>query len=503
MRKTFNVLFNMVMCGVFPGVAAAAGTYYNSNVYQRYGTNNSGYNASGRSYASRYGQQTTSVSDTQSTTRTVVRTGGVAKKVVKSNAKKQGFVGSMGLSHEFANWGFDMNSAGSKLHYDNIVWNVLGADVAYYFGDATPMQVKVGARYGAQFGESPMIDDDISNGGYLVTTWTDASNNILGYQTGHALSVGTSKSGKEMGFNAAVGLTDFFKWGRVKATPSVGYRYLRYKLKTERNYGTALEIFESTDAHPYITCISGYMGEIQCDPFLLFYSSNGDYTITGRTIVQSTGAISDLIQMPAANVLPDVSGVSTGGSYYYEQSGTSHEYTTTWAGPYLALDMEYEIDSKNAVSGGVELGLPYYTSEGNQPYRYDWQHPKSVEDTGKLGDAIHMGLNAMWKTAVTDSTMLTLGFTYDYYKVSKATAKTFLNSGYYTELHNDYVNLLDPDYRAEHNLPDLTQTMIDAYNAEIATINGYQSSGWVLESSGEIKSIYKSMGLRLGVEMKF
>lgn len=501
MKKTFNVLFNLALCAVFPGVAAAAGTYYNNSVYQRYGSNGADYNASSRSYASRYGQQQTTVSNTQTTTRTVTRAGGV-KKVATPTAKKQGFVGGVGLSHEFASWNFDMKTAGSKLHYDNVAWNVLDGNVAYYFGESMPMQIKVGARYGMQFGESPMIDDDISNGGYLVTTWTDADNNIIGYQTGHALSVGTSKSGNQIGFNAAFGLTDFFKWGRVKVTPSVGYRYLRYKLKTERNYGTAVEIFESTDAHPYITCISGYMGEIQCDPFLLFYGTNASgvasYTITGRVIDEDTGLISDLIQMPLPGVLSTISGIGTGGTYYYEQSGTSHEYTTTWAGPYLAMDMEYDIDSKNAVTGGVELGLPYYTSEGNQPYRYDWAHPKSVEDTGKLGDAVHLGVNAMWKTSIADATMLTLGFTYDYYKVSDATAKTFLNSGYYTELYNDYQNKL-----ANPPAAGWTDAQIDAMQSEIATINSYRNAGWTLESAGEISSVYKSMGLRLGLEMKF
>ena len=492
MKYTLRILFNMAVFGALPGIAGAAGTYYNNNVYQRYGTNNSGYNASGRSYAARYGQQTATAT-TQSATRVATRAGGV-KQVAKAGAKKQGFVANATLSHETASWNFDMKTAGSKLHYDNVTWNVLDGNIAYYFGDSTPMQVKVGARYGMQFGDTPMIDDDISNGGYLVTTWTDASGNILGYQTGHALSVGTSKKGNQMGFNAAFGLTDYFKWGRVKMTPSVGYRYLKYKLKTEQNYGTALEIFESTDAHPYITCVSGYMGEIQCDPYLLFYGDDDSVTITGR-VQYTTGAISDIIQMPDGTVMSNVIGVGTGGSYYYEQAGTSHEYTTTWAGPYLAMDMEYEIDSKNSVAGGIELGLPYYTSEGNQPYRYDWQHPKSVEDTGKLGDAYHLGLNAMWKTAVSDATMVTLGFSYDYYNVSKATAKTFLNGSYYTELKEDY--------QAQLENTSLTTDQIAAINAEIATINSYQAAGWVLESPDEIKSVYKSMGLRLGLEMKF
>ena len=36
------------------------------------------------------------------------------------------------------------------------------------------------------------------------------------------------------------------------------------------------------------------------------------------------------------------SQIDVGNTYYYEQSGTSHKYETTWAGPYVAFDAEYE-----------------------------------------------------------------------------------------------------------------------------------------------------------------
>lgn len=493
MKKICNTLFCLVMSAIVPGIAGAAGTYYNTGnvgkVYQeRYGNPGLGYSkvTTGRSYTSRYGQSATSGNPMLSRTTTTTTTTTRKAMSTQKNAKKQGFVVGGGLTHEFANWGFDMDSAGSELHYDNIRWNVLDVNGTYYFGDTTPMQVKLGARYGVQFGDSPMIDDDISNGGYLVTTWTDG-NNTIGYQTGHAISVGTSNGGSQHGFNLAFGLTDFFKYKNIKMTPSIGYRYFKYKLSTEKNYGLTLDIFEATNAHDSVTCISGYLGEIQCDPFLLFYDASGNPSITGR-IIDDEGNVS-LVQIPAGSVQLDV-----GGTYYYEQMGTSHEYETTWAGPYVALDAEYTIDSKNAIVGGIELGLPVYSSEGNQPYRYDWAHPKSVEDKGSFGDAFHFGMNAMWKTAVTDATMLTLGFTYDYYSVSKASAKTFLNSAYYTELYNAYEDAYDAAISdAERNY----------YANELDTIDEYRAAGWVLQSSKEVNSVYKSMGIRLGVEVKF
>lgn len=485
----------MVMGAIMASdMANAAGTYYtNNNMYQRYGSNSA---TAGRSYASKYGQKqssTTTINRTR-TTRTMSK---VSSK--KDTDRKQGAVVGLSLTHENASWNFDMSEAKSKLRYDGINWNVLDGNVSYYFGDDTAMQIKVGARYGKQFSDASMIDDDISGGGYLVTPWTNEVNDVIGYQMGHAISVGTSNGGSQYGFNAAFGLTDFFKNGNVKFTPSIGYRYLKYKLTTTHNYGVAVDTFDSTSLHtngdgePYITCSTGYMGELQCDPFLLFYSQDGDITITGR-LEDAYGEPSEVIQVPSFINGSPVNGVSTGGTYYYEQSGTSHEYTTTWAGPYIALDMEYIINKDNAVSGSVELGLPVYTADGNQPYRFDWAHPKSVEDSSSFGDAMHIGLNALWKTSVSDATMLTLGFSYDYYTVSKATAKTYLNSTYYTGRYD----VFQAAYNASTDEAERAYLL-----GQMNEIDGYRNAGWVLTSPSEISSVYKSMGIRVGLEMKF
>ena len=488
MRKIYGSLFVVMTAMVVSDMAGAAGTYYNTNnVYQRY--SNTGYNTNATRNYARYGQQNTT------TTLNRMRTTKTMSKVSTNNnsSKKQGWIAGIGLSHENASWNFDMADAKSKLRYDAVNWNVIDGNATYYFGNETPMQVKLGARYGKQFGDASMIDDDISGGGYLVSEWTNEAGDAIGYQTGHAISVGASNGGSQYGFNAAFGLTDYFKYGKVKMTPSIGYRYLKYKLTTEKNYGVALDVFDTTNLHPYETCMSMYMGELQCDPFLLFYAENGDITITGR-VVDSEGNVSEVIQVPSFINGSPVNGVSAGGTYYYEQPGTSHEYTTTWAGPYLGLDMEYNIDKNNAIVGGVEIGLPVYTAEGNQPYRFDWAHPKSVEDKASFGDAVHIGLNGMWKTAITDTTMFTLGFSYDYYKVSKATARTYLNSGYYTERYNAY----EAAYEAA------TDESVKAYLlAEMNEIDSYRNAGWVLESKNEVKSMYKSMGIRIGLEMKF
>ncbi len=498
MKKTSCALFNIVALSLIPAVAGAAGTYYNGLGYQKnvgsYYNNYS--NSRGGNYASMY--QNGYAQQKTTTSRKVVKK--TSKKTSEKGNAKTGFVLGGGLSHEFASWDFEMKTAGSKLTYDKLSWNVISGEGIYYFGDSTPMQIKVGARYGKQYGETDMMDDDITKGGYVNMEWTDVNKNPFAYQTGHALSVGSSKGGTQMGFNAAFGLTDFFKWGSVKITPSVGYRYLKYELTTKKNYGVAIDILESSSSYPYITCINGYMGELQCDPFLLFYpSGGGDPVISGRVeqqvdtdgdgIADST-QVSDTIQIPAGSV-----GVGTGGTYYYEQSGTSHKYETTWMGPYVAFDAEYEINKDNFVYGGIEIGLPIYKSEGDQPYRYDWQHPKSVEDKGSFGDAYHIGLNANWSTNITDSTAFTLGLTYDYYTVSKATAKTYMNSAHYTELYDLYTNAL-----ANNVLTDYEKIVLQD---EIDKIDEYKAANWVIEDKDEIKSIYKAMGIRAGINVKF
>ena len=80
-----------------------------------------------------------------------------------------------------------------------------------------------------------MIDDDVTNGGYDVTLWKTPSGTIIGQQIGHTLSVGTSKDGSMLGFNVGMGLNDVMKFGNLKMTPSVGYRYFKYKMKTTQN----------------------------------------------------------------------------------------------------------------------------------------------------------------------------------------------------------------------------------------------------------------------------
>lgn len=494
MRKIPQFLFRCSLVAFAPIAANAAGTYYTGN-YQspqnRYnspsyaqqrsggvtaaqtaGYNRSGYSANGYS----------SYSSTR-TTRTAQQPAQSSQSSAKraSSSAKKGFSLDAGISRETAMWQFEMKESNSILHYDNINWNVFDAAGKYVFNAGnTAMEVSAGLKYGFQSGDSTMVDDDVTNGGYFITQWVNsADNSVIGDQIGHALSIGSSKDGSMLGFNAGFGLTDFFKWGNMKITPSVGYRYLKYKLETKKNYGLSVDTSACFEVG----------GEIQCDPAVVIHYSDGKQQIIWRDDIKSEMEIGS-----------GASNIDTGGTYYYQQPGTSHSYEVEWSGPYLAMDMVYDINQNNSVNGRVELGFPGYKSTGDQPYRFDWAHPKSVEDKAGMFGAIHFGLGANWLTAITDTISLSIGLTYDYYTVSDADAKTYLNPTYYDGLYNTRLQLWESEGKTEADM--LATDGGDAIAKNIKQLE-QDCPGWVCSTNGEIESFYKSMGIRVGINAKF
>lgn len=510
-KRLCSFVLNCSLFALMPGIAAAAGTYYTGNYnspQRNYAT--SGY--ANRAKTTNYSQDTTytrtrtvtpndnayigqpyngytRVVGTEQQTRTqTTKTSGANGTNIQ---KGDGFWLGGGLSHEFANWNFEMKDAGSKLHYDNLRWNVLDITAGYRFGGNTKMQIDAGFRYGMQFGDSPMIDDDITNGGYLVTEWWDDVNGnqqydpnvdeYIGQQIGHSLSIGNSTSGDMMGFNIGFGLSDFMKLGSARLTPSIGFRYLRTKLETKQDYGLTVDT-------GYCSGTSAGGDEIQCDPIVLIHYNNDTQQVLWNPAVDANG-----FWVIGAGA----DGVNTGGTYMFKLPGVSHSYETTWMGPYLALDLDYEIDRYNLVNARLEFGLPLYTATGDQPYRSDWQHPKSVEDKGGFGDAWHIGLGANYMTALTDTVALTVGFTFDYYTMSGGEANTYLNSGYYNGIYNELLQAwIDAGYTESDMLAN------DPTAQNIVKIKN-ECPGWVCKVDNEIESVYKSMGIRIGVQAKF
>ena len=195
--------------------------------------------------------------------------------------------------------------------------------------------------------------------------------------------------------------------------------------------------------------------------------------IVKRVDTNNSGDIDPEDEIP----VPNAKELSVGNTYYYMQPGISHKYEVAWSGPYLALDMLYDINTNNSVKAYVELGLPSYTATGDQPYRFDWKHPKSVEDSTGIGGAFHFGAGANWSTALTDKVSLSVGVTYDYYSVGDADAEMF---------YGDKQKMLEENTTAQ----SIVQLEEDC-------------PGWVCKDSGEIESFYKSLGVRIGINAKF
>lgn len=482
----FKTGMSLGMCmACMPFTVFAAGTYYNSNYvspqqrYENYASSTNNYSDAYNNFLMRRGMKQTTTTTTTTTSRKVKNKG-------DNNKIKQGLDINAGLGYEFAQWNFDMTQAGSKLHYDNVNWFTLGANANYYFNFGnTPAQIDFGVEYGFQGADSTMVDDDITNGGYLSSDdqYTIVSGDVTTIydNVGHALSVGTTKDGNKVGFYAGVGLTDAFSVGGGKLTPSVGYRYFKYKLETSQNYGMAMDTAACFEVD----------GEIQCDPLISLYGTG-----TGGTgwyvVWRDDATVADI---PVS--LSNVTYVDPMGSYYYQQSGISHSYETTWAGPYVALDLDYPINSNNFANARLELGFPGYTSEGDQPYRYDWSHPKSVEDSADVFAGFHLGFGANWLTALSDAVKLSIGITYDYYSVSGADASTYLNGSYYTELYDYYEDVYN-------NTSNSTDSRNIAYSVMTAISDlEDECPGWVCKLGSEVDSIYKSLGIRVGLSANF
>ncbi len=529
------------LAAIMPMVVNAAGTYYNTGYrsaqpQQRYGTSSSysqsnsgtfsqyqgsassykragavtanpnaayntrsGYYGAGQSgnYAYGAGQSANRYNSQNANARP-----GTAAKTSGAPVAKNGFWLDAGIAHEFASWKFDMVSAGSMLHYDNVAWNVLDVRGGYLFDLGKHKgQIDVGMKYGMQWGDSTMVDDDITNGGWEIAAWTlykdtdgdgayDTTEDVS--ELGHALSIGTSNDGSMMNLHAGISIKDFFKVGNLRMTPSVGFRYLKYKLETKKNYGMAVDTSRCFE----------FNGEIQCDPAIIFQWNDGSEAIIFRD------SPDERIEIPSnGSVAPDY--VYPGETYYYEQSGVSHSYEVEWAGPYVAMDMEYTINPTNYVNGRIELGMPGYTATGDQPYRFDWAHPKSVEDKAGMFGAFHFGLGANYVTALNDSVSLSFGFTFDRYSVSGADANTYLNSGYYMDEYDNALAQWEALYPVDAEKHMLGQLPNDAghpeYDATAVAIKQLESEcpGWVCKADSEIDSIYKSMGIRVGINAKF
>ncbi|MBO5946831.1 MAG: hypothetical protein J6Q44_01655, partial [Alphaproteobacteria bacterium] len=167
-------LFNCSAIVLMSAGANAAGTYYTGNYQspqrgyaqqsyaQRARTNTTNYSSQGVSAYTR--NQYANAGYTNSRAGMQAQQPQQQQKRAATQIGTRGFSLDAGLSKQVAMWEFEMNTAGSKLHYDNIDWLVFDAAGKYVFDVGnTVMQIGAGLQYGVQTGESSMIDDDISH----------------------------------------------------------------------------------------------------------------------------------------------------------------------------------------------------------------------------------------------------------------------------------------------------------------------------------------------------
>jgi hypothetical protein len=409
-------------------------------------------------------------------------------------AASQGFYLSGGISRQYSQWNFDMKSTGSVLNYSDVAWNVLDVKGGYKYGSWV---IDGGLQYGMQSGSTKMTDDDITNGG-MATSYDgkDASGNPITFTTNtRVLSIGESSKGSLFGVNAGVGLANKFGFGNVRLTPSVGYRMFNYKLNTSNNHG--LSVADNW-------CNDKGNGEKQCPAFSWIWdgsASSGAGMTSGNP--DSDDGYSWWHVSDSGTVY-----VSNGDTFSFSQSGKTHVYDVSWNGPYAAVDIESELGAGGRVDARVELGLPGYHSKGDQPYRPDWQHPTSVEDSKKMFGAMHLGLLASWTTMMGQNFGLTIGLTYDYYSVKGADAKTYINEGFYTDILKQIYGDGTAWGGVESNMYnpiDSGDALVDGHPTAISIKDLYESCGksWTCTMKSEVNSFYRSVGIRVGLAGKF
>ncbi len=519
-REFIKKILFIVCSSVFPNFLLAAGTYYNGNytgLQNRYrqsagfqassyqpgqgrpmNISNTGYNSFGmRQYSNGY-QRTNNYLNSGQAGRFGYQNQNSSRSTnnSKNTNDNKKFILNAGLSREMGTWNVEMKEAGSILTYNNLSWNVFSANGTYSF-DAGDVKLKIDGslKYGLQSGSSSMVDDDVTKGGLLGTLWKDDDGNKLDQSYITALSVGTSSDGSQFGLNIGLGFQDVFKLGKANFTPSFGYRIFKHKLQTSKNYGLAVE---RTSKCKEVN------GEKQCDVVLVAIDEHGKKTILKRI---------NTYQKKIENFPNDTKDLDTGNTYYFYQPGITHLYDTSWNGLYLAVDMNYEINENNNVDGRLELGLPSYYSQGSQPYRRDWQNPKSIEDSKPIFGAVHLGLKSNYNTNVSDNIMLSVGFTYDYYSVDGANARTYLNSEYYKNREQDIINewkkvkLLSELTDGDYSSPTFKALSNELKNLkfEYKSLKKIENDckGWVCSMDNEVSSFYKSMGIRAGIKIKF
>ncbi|MDR2685788.1 MAG: hypothetical protein LBB23_03405 [Rickettsiales bacterium] len=377
--------------------------------------------------------------------------------------------------YEGADFGFNMNSAGSEISFNNITWQKIGAAGKGTFDlGGTAVEIKGGLELGTQGKSGTVTDDDMQNGGIWsgfvyfsngaqdpsLLNWSSlgGDNEWVNFgSTELAYGVGEQGKGSSLGFFASVGLANGWTLAdNITLKPSVGYRYESYKLIGQNVITTS------------VLAILGEGYDEQGVPYMM-----GDLQAVADFCGNASNAC-DVMVVFDKDDIPHFVGFVMGLDDYDEPwfltlasahalDGITHKYDVVWAGPFIAADIEAKLMPKMTANMRIEIGFPGYSSEADQPFRSDLAHPVAFRDSAGMFSGMHYGLMLGYTAAITDGMSVGLDWKWDYYEVKGAASESFYARGY----------------------------------------PAYEEHGPSFKIDNEVNARYKQSGLRATLKMKF
>lgn len=125
-----------------------------------------------------------------------------------------------------------------------------------------------------------------------------------------------------------------------------------------------------------------------------------------------------------ANLVSVFGGVSS----LEEQAGTTHMYYVDWAGPYIGINLERKISSREDLSIYGEYFKPHYKVWANWPNRTDLAHDPSFIDEG--GSAYGLLFTLDYRYSIRSNIQLVMGMEYEYIETKGADSTLFESDGY-------------------------------------------------------------------------
>ncbi len=125
-------------------------------------------------------------------------------------------------------------------------------------------------------------------------------------------------------------------------------------------------------------------------------------------------------------------GVTTGPF-----AGLNSTYETEWNGPWIGVDLSFEINKKFTLFGAFEYHMADYYAKANWNLRTDFAHPKSFEHTAD-GSGIVMSIGGDY--ALNDQWFINVNIDYQDWSTYAGTDRIFFANGTTSETRLNEVN---------------------------------------------------------------